>query len=95
MDLLGMEVRERRRKAKVTILRRPNGSWSQADVSILMCLGPMIFIHGHPRHPNILMIREAHEKSAIAALLVGKDDFEHEIITGYDSPSLPFPVPTL
>jgi len=95
MDLVGMEVRNRRRIAKVTILRRPNGSWSQREVGILTNgLKPLAVIHVLPRLPEILMIREEWGRAAIESVL-GVRDFEHEVLEGYDNPKLPFPVPSI
>lgn len=94
MDLIGMEERRLRSEAKFTILNRPNGTWSAKEVAELTNrVKPMGIIYGHPRHPTFLVIRNEHNKSEIAAIL-GSQDFDHKVVTGYDNAELPFNIPS-
>ena len=93
-DLVGMTIRENRRKAKITILRRSTG-WSMDEVRALVYgLKPFSIVHQHPQQPQVLMIREAWTKEEIVGVLK-KDDFEYVVLQGYDNPELPFSVPDL
>ena len=89
MDLLGLDLAERRRKAKFTVLRRPKG-WSRQEADMLSCgLEPGAVVAIHPKHPEFLVIALEYSREAIAAVL-GVSDFDHKILQGYNNPDLPF-----
>jgi phosphoglycerate-specific signal transduction histidine kinase len=93
MDLIGMEMRARRARAKFTVLTRSQGSWTQQEIDKLVN-ELMAVIHRHPQHPTLLLIREEFDRERIEQLL-GKNDFEHQVLVGFDNPALPFAVPSI
>jgi len=89
MDLLGLDLVERRRKAKFTVLRRQKG-WSRQEADALACgLKPGAVVATHPKHPEFLVIALEYSREAVAAVL-GVSDFDHKIVQGYNNPDLPF-----
>jgi hypothetical protein len=94
-DLVGMEATRLRGKTKFTILNRPNGIWTDAEVSWLVhYLKPFSIVHTHPGRPSYIMIRDEHSESEIVRVL-GTEDFEYKVVAGFDNPELPFAVPLL
>lgn len=89
MDLVGMYVRDLRRKTKFTVLKRPNGNWSPLEVGQIVC-GLPVELQQHQGHPEFLVLLGEFNQTAIEGLLKGKKQFEYRIVTGYDNPELPF-----
>ena len=90
MDLFGLDLQERRKNAKFTVLRRPGKTWNQGETTILSTgLYPGAVVAMHPRYPEILVIANEHALGAIVAVL-GTSDFEYRVLRGWDNPDLPF-----
>ncbi|OGF61872.1 hypothetical protein A2662_01330 [Candidatus Giovannonibacteria bacterium RIFCSPHIGHO2_01_FULL_45_33] len=93
LDLVYEEIMDARRKAKITILRRPNGSWNKTEISVLVRGLPMCLVSQHPKFSEILMLHGEFKKSDIEAL--GVLGFDHQVFLGLDNSTLPFPVRSL
>ena len=91
MDLVGMHVMDLRRKAKFTVLKRPNGQWSPLEVDQLVN-GLPAELQQYPRHPEFLVLLGEFDQATIDGLLTRKENFEYKVLTGYDNPELPFRV---
>lgn len=93
MDLVGIDVKKRRQQAKITILTRKDGNWSDEEINKLVAAIQIKIINQHPQHPDKLMIYGDYSKEKLA-LAIGKNDFECQVFQGWDNPELPFKVPT-
>lgn len=91
MDLIGLDVRERQRKMKFTVLRRES-PWSADDVSRFISDLGCFQVHQHPQHPGVVILDGEYPRVSISLIIRG--DFEHEVVTGRDNPRLPFIPPS-
>ena len=89
MDLLAMDLLDKRRKAKFTVLRRQNGTWSSSEISMLV-KGLQAEIGSHPRHPEYLVIPGHYTKEAISRIIGDKPSYTVTQVTGVGSKELPF-----
>lgn len=95
IDLVYANIMDARRMAKITILRRPNGTWERAEVSKLVgYLKPLCIVSQHPKHTDMLMLHGEFSRESTERIL-GIPNFEHRVFAGLDNPELPFPVPSL
>lgn len=91
MDLLAMEMRDNRKKMKVTVLYRPGGVWHPDEVSLL-CGGLMAEVSQRDSHPEHLVIFGYHTKErTLEALLGGGMAYTATQVTGIDDARVPFP----
>lgn len=86
-DLVGMALRDKRAKQKVTKLQRAAG-WTRELTGQLAC---SLMTEGSslPAQPEIFLLYGEYEKSRLVGL-IGSDDFTLEIITGLDSEQMPW-----
>jgi hypothetical protein len=89
MDLWGMSVRKERAQTKVTVLRRPNGSWQNREVNHIVN-GLMTSASQHPKYPVYLLIAGEYTKQQVLGIIGAGQDFSLTVITGLDNPELPF-----
>ncbi len=72
----------------LTVLRQKN-RWSGCQIRALQRgLSANIFVH--PHHPDILVLEGGFDSPQIEALLDMSTDWHHEIVEGYENPTLPF-----
>ena len=86
MDLIAEDRRRKRATVQVTVLRREQG-WTDSDVEKITALG--IITSANVQHPTVLMICPWVNKETILGA-VDFDNFEHEIVTGFDLPTATF-----
>lgn len=90
MDLLGLDLVERRKEAKFTVLKRPGGRWQDWEQDRLsLCLKPMAVVATHPRHPEFLVIANEYLRDDIIRALQNSN-FEYQVLQGWNNPDLPF-----
>ena len=88
IDLLGLDLKAKRAKVKVTMLTREAG-WVRADLDRMIAGSTIMEISSHPKHPTILLIHDEFGREQLEEWL-GFTDFEHQVITGLDNPDLPW-----
>jgi hypothetical protein len=89
MDLLGMTVRAQRAETKITLLRRPGGTWHEDEVSKLT-KGFRNNVCEHPKHPEYLILPEHRTKEEVFRILGGGIDFTASRVLGFSNPTLPW-----
>ena len=87
-DLVGMDLAEKRRKAKFTVLQKSEGNWDNASVSRLTG-GLGTECNQLPSCPGSIILWGEYTAEAIANLL-GQGSCTHKIVVGFDNPELPF-----
>ena len=91
MDLFALDLIERRKKVKVTMLRQiDNTAWTPREISVLANLKPMAVVSQLPAHPTIALIQGGPWSKDEVSKALGHNRFEHEIVEGLDNPRLPF-----
>ena len=93
MDLVGINIAERRRSLKMTILHRSGGVWHSFEVGKLVN-GLMTELSQHPRHPEYLILFGHYSKEEALKALGGGQAYTATQITGMDNKELPF-VPSI
>lgn len=88
MNLVGMIAEGNRKKMKLTVLHRPGGTWSGIDLGKLHRLSPKI--SGHPKHPEYIILLGHFNNGQTLEVLDGGLAYTATMVTGMDSPELPF-----
>jgi len=91
LDLVGMDLRERRKKVKLTLLtHNDGGSWSRGDASkIVAAINNEVT--SHPRYPTFMIAQGEHTQEFLERAL-GHNHFTSKLVMGLDNPALPFRV---
>jgi hypothetical protein len=89
MNLTALELVEKRRNLKMTILHRPSGVWHQSEVGKIIN-GLMTEASRHPQHPEYLILFGHHTKESTLKALGGGVAYTASQIVGADNKELPF-----
>jgi len=92
MDLLAMDLLEKRKKLKVTILHREGGTWHPSEVSRLVN-GLMTEVSQQRDCPEYLLLFGHYTKEQTLEALLGGQAYTVSQVTGIDSKELPFRPP--
>lgn len=92
MDLVGMDLAEKRRQLKTTVLHRPGGIWHREEVGRLVC-GLTTEASQRPSYPEYVILFGHHTKAETLKALGGGLAYTATMVTGIQSPDLPFSPP--
>ncbi len=88
IDLVGMYVKALRDETEFTVLTRDGGTWKPHEISQL--------VHGLntecqqlPKKPEAVILFGGYSEAEVIDV-ISADDFEHQIVIGYNNPDLPF-----
>jgi len=90
--MFGLDVKEKKRKAKMTMLTREQ-EWSPSAIEVIQrtLVGGCI-ISSHPQHPGVVVVFRELSGDEIKQLQAALPAFKMsaKVIQGFDNPELPF-----
>ncbi|MBP9757246.1 MAG: hypothetical protein KBD06_01465 [Candidatus Pacebacteria bacterium] len=89
MDLVGMDVRDKLRRLKLTVLYRPGGTWLAVEVGRIVN-GLMTEASQHPKFPEHVILLGEFTKEATLNAILGGIAYTATTLTGIDHKDLPF-----
>jgi hypothetical protein len=91
MDLVAMDLQEKRRKMKLTVLHRAGGEW-YPDETGRMVNGLMTEARQHPKHPEYVVLIGDFTKEETLKALGGGLAYTVTQVTGTQNEKLPFSI---
>ena len=85
-----MDMLQKQRELKLTILHRKGGAWHEQETSKLLKLTPAI--DGHQKHPEYIVLLGHFTKAQTLAALGGGQSYTVTQVVGARNEQLPFPV---
>ena len=89
MDLLAINLAEKRRNLKMTILHRPGGIWHHSEVAKLV-QGLTTEVSQHPKHPEHVVLFGHYTKEQTLKAIGGGIAYTATQVTGIQDERLPF-----
>ena len=90
MDLVVMDLAEKRKKMKLTVLHRAGGKWHASEESKL-ANGLTPEVQSHPQYPEYLILVGHHTKEATLAAIGGGMAYTATQVVGASHEDLPWP----
>lgn len=91
MDLVAQMIRDSRNATTFTVVTKKS-AWERNEVG-LMVFHLNTEVYQHPQHPSSLIIFGKFQEDDVAKAL-STEEFDLQVLTGYDNPDLPFRPPT-
>lgn len=89
MNILAMDIAEKRSKVEMTVLYRKGGAWHQSEVGKLVSNLKTV-ASTHPKHPEYVILYKSYTKEATLEAIGGGQAYTATKIVGMDSKELPF-----
>lgn len=89
MNLLAMHREATARDMRLTVLHRPNGTWSKLELGRLVN-GLTTEACSHPKHPEDIIVYGHYSKDEVLGAILGGQVFTVKQVTGIENPELPF-----